>query len=151
MTDVYCVIFGSPPVSTHSTLPKTAQGGKFYNIMNEGDPVVLAQLDYLVPLKDVWLCPPAELQQLKDMELPQLFFKPVEPCLLLRYTQEGIPGEDSLQICKVEPSDLEKKLFGNIPRHYMDEYRRRVFKLALENCQRLNHDCGGRIEWESTA
>jgi hypothetical protein len=128
-----------------------AQEGRFYNILNEGDPLVLAQLDYLVPLREVWLCPLAELQQLNDMELPTLFFKPAEPFLLLRNTQEETPGEESLQICKVEPSHMEKKLFGNIPKHYMGEYRRRVFKLASENCQRLNHDCGGKIEWKWTA
>ena len=102
-------------------------------MINEGDPVVLAQMDYAECLLEVYLSNTAELNERypEGFKIPDLPFKVSGDCLLLRcaYTNELAP--DSLKDWKVEPEKLEKRLFGNVVIHPCYVYMKRVKKLAL--------------------
>ncbi|EME45001.1 hypothetical protein DOTSEDRAFT_70897 [Dothistroma septosporum NZE10] len=155
---VHCITFGTPPLSL---LPLQTPAGRnyerhlFYNFVNEGDPVVRADRQYLSTLTQI-IAAPSPLtsskttqhhlrQQLSRQALnngsrPQNAVLPmrwaVPPATLsnagrIILLREKPGANQSMEAVQVTDEQLRDVVFGDPEMHRMELYRHRVDELAI--------------------
>lgn len=158
---IHCVTFGVPPISLlplqkPSTKNKEQQKAQFVSFVNEGDPIVRADFQYVKSLVRLYAtsAPKAATptghglrskisrQNVKISDDARLTKHPVPPrwpvpdatlsnagrLVLLRQT----PGKrDSVEHVYVSDGQLRDVVFGDPVMHHMDVYQERVRSLAV--------------------
>jgi len=141
-SNIHCIPFGAPPVSTSPIMPSTIMvpspfsAGLFLNMVNEGDPVALLQQDYIHELMVLYAGHEPELAQ----RHPGRVFQPPNPvfrvsgaeCVVLRDNDSEDVDAVGWNAVVVQPHVLERKLFGNPGVHHMVDYLERVQYLCKE-------------------
>jgi hypothetical protein len=127
----HCVTFAAPPVSS-IRIPHQGDG-EFINVINEGDPVGLAQQAYIESLLDVFTLSESDLMK----RYPGPFAVPLpvmkasaEKIVILRDPNPEDVRNEALEACLVNPEILETKLFGNILLHPINVYLEHLKKVA---------------------
>jgi hypothetical protein len=128
---INCITFGTPPVTT-LPIPQLNNDSVFLSIINEGDPVPLAQKPYLELLLSVLILPMESLNEIyrEGVGIPNPEFRISGRCIVLQDKDETDVAEESVQANEFPPEDIEGALFGNILLHMMVEYDDRIQKLA---------------------
>jgi hypothetical protein len=100
----------------------------FLSVINEGDPVVLAQEDYVAALLEVILVPESLFREKHPdgVQMPDPFFKISGNCILLRDPDPEDSNAEDIQPCMVASNIIESRLFGNPFVHGMKEYLSRI-------------------------
>jgi hypothetical protein len=136
IANVHCITFGAPPVASaalHTIAP--TKPGRFWSIVNEGDPVPQAQEEFVKVLIKIYLMSRDEIerQHSNGLEIPLGHFRASgHPLILLDSDPDDMDAEGFLA-CTTSSSTLEKMLFGNPFVHPRAEYVRRVVQLAEAN------------------
>ncbi|MCJ1249615.1 hypothetical protein MMC30_006841 [Trapelia coarctata] len=120
-----CITFAGPPIALPPIQCPT--GSVFLSIVNEGDPVPLAQTKYVESLLEAYARPPPA--EAVDWELPDPYYSLSGTCILLRDTAPDDPDALDIQPFTLEPEALNKALFGNLMLHSMTEYCDRIIVL----------------------
>ncbi|KAI1125635.1 Alpha/Beta hydrolase protein [Nemania abortiva] len=133
---VHCVTFAAPPVSRPPIVPDPARNpqhaqGKFFAVINEGDPVPLAQREYIYALLDVYGKSIKKLEEegLDKFKVPVPMMQLSGQCLLLRDEGPSRFLEFNIGAYSVEVDVLQSKLFGNPLEHFMIEYQSRIYRV----------------------
>lgn len=114
---------------------ETAKPGLFINIINEGDPVPLAQENYIYCLLDVFALPEHEIiTRCENFRVPPPVLYGSGDCLILRDADRNSADSAEIDACIVERRVLDTKLFGNPFVHSMKIYLERIEKLAGQAC-----------------
>jgi hypothetical protein len=122
----------------------------FISFINEGDPVALAQDEYVTSLIKAWTQPVIE----KEWVLPKPFYIPSGILVVLRYEfSENQPADDgphenrpadsgivgNIVPLSVKATDLEQICFGDLVKHSMTLYGKRVHSI-LEQLHNPSQD-----------
>lgn len=147
--EINCITFGAPPVSTSCIELKADQHpmlkqGVFLSIINEGDPIVLAQESYINTLISIYVLSPQgfEKEYGKLDETPKQVYHVSGQCIVLRDEDPDNEENDlgSFKAYVIVNSLLESCLFGNPFMHMMDEYIRSLGSLKADGY-------GEKLEW----
>ncbi|KAH6880470.1 Alpha/Beta hydrolase protein [Thelonectria olida] len=125
-----CITFGAPPVAKTPIMPRPAPS-VFLSIMNEGDPVVLAQREFIKSLFGVYLLSKTEWDEKypQGFEMPQAELHVSGTCVVMRDTNED-EEDEILQVIEAKNELVEGTLFGNFLLHLMRVYTHRVETLV---------------------
>lgn len=107
----------------------------FLSIVNEGDPVPLAQTKYVESLLEAYARPPPA--EAVDWDLPDPYYSFSGTCILLRDTAPDDADVLDIQAFSAEPAMLNKALFGNLMLHSMTEYRDRIIMLEKQSLKNV--------------
>lgn len=123
-----CITFGGPPVSV-PPLPELVDkgGGLFLNIVNEGDPIILAQPEYINNLLKAYVSPPSATAG--TWEIPAPTYLASGRQILLRDTVEDGSDLEYTEAFCVDHSQMGLVIFGNPMRHSMTLYLNRVVEI----------------------
>jgi hypothetical protein len=136
------VTFAAPPVSQPPISPPDPVSnaahsqGHFLAVINEGDPVPLAQEAYILKLLDVYSKTIPKLQEdgLDQFVVPHPVMKLSGDCILLRDENPEDANSFNIRAYSAKAEVLQSKLFGNPLEHFMIEYQARIYKvLELES------------------
>lgn len=139
-SSISCITFAAPPVSQPPIVldieknPQHARG-RFIAIINEGDPVTLAQKEYILTLLEVYAktLDRLKMEDLSTFTVPAPILKLSGQCILLRDQDPTQWGKLEIAPYSVAAEMLQQKLFGNPLEHFMFEYQTRVYRvLELE-------------------
>jgi hypothetical protein len=109
--------------------------GNFFALINEGDPVPLAQREYIYTLLDVYIknIERLEAEDPKNFKVPNPVLRLSGECLILRDKDPSRWQEFHIGAYSVVADILQSKLFGNPLEHLMIEYQSRIYRvLGLE-------------------
>lgn len=120
-----CITFAGPPIALPPIPCPT--GSLLLLLVNEGDPVPLAQTNYVESLLEAYARPPPAVTA--DWVLPDPYYSFSGACTLLRDMAPDEADVLDIQAFAAEPAVLTKALFGNLVLHSMAEYRSRVIML----------------------
>lgn len=122
MDEIHCVTFAAPPVST-IPFQTLSSPGYFIAIINEGDPVVLAQDNYLRNLISVYALS-SELYKKKfgKVIVPSPELRVCGNCIVLIDQNPDDIEERFVQAVQAEGAFIESRLFGNPFLHMAEEY-----------------------------
>ncbi|KAI4596539.1 hypothetical protein KJ359_005295 [Pestalotiopsis sp. 9143b] len=120
-----CITFGGPPV----TFPplETHSSGMFLNFINEGDPVALAEPDYIESLLQAYASRSSQKDAQWKVPRPTRFS--IGALILLKDVSSDDSDDDNPAAFRIDHGDLEGLIFGNPLRHSMSLYRQRVESL----------------------
>ena len=118
-----CITFAGPPIA----VPPISCPVKslFLSFANEGDPVPLAQPEYVNSLLKVYAVPFAAAQA-ADWPLPDPYYGFSGTCIVLRDMAPEDPNIVDIQAFTIDPAVLTRVIFGNLLLHSMAEYLNRV-------------------------
>jgi hypothetical protein len=130
---VDCITFGAPPIST-DRIKQTSENSVFLSIINDGDPVVLAQTEYLTILLSLYAFSLSKWEKAHPggFEVPRLTFKVSGQCVVLREKDWEMQERDKdiIEAFLVRPEVVEATLFANFRLHSKLAYFHRVKQLA---------------------
>ncbi|KAK3935139.1 hypothetical protein QBC46DRAFT_56486 [Diplogelasinospora grovesii] len=131
---VHCIVFGAPPITTipiQTPSRDPFQSGLFLSIINEGDPVPLAQEGYVKALLQVFVLSAKDLEkQYPDgFRVPDPVFRASGTCVVLRDSDASDVKASGWIAVKIQEQMLHRKLFGNVSVHKWKQY--------LERCESL--------------
>ena len=134
--EVNCITFGTPPISSiplHTSLTSNKQPGLFLHIVNEGDPVPLAQEEFIRMLVEVYVLTPKDLSERYPggVKVPQGHFRASGNLIILRDVDPDDGDGDEIRAFNTDTGLLETKLFGNPFVHPMDKYVEHIEKIEL--------------------
>ncbi|OZJ04123.1 hypothetical protein BZG36_02822 [Bifiguratus adelaidae] len=133
---VHCITFGAPPLASvhipHGQ-PPLHKPGAFLSFINEGDPVPLAQEEYIKALIDVYVLSNDDLKKRysQGYHVPPPRLRVSGTCVVLRDVDPHDAEQMALQACITNSEVVEKKLFGNPYVHPMKVYLERVKELGV--------------------
>ena len=117
-----CITFGGPPIAAPPI--SCPPNSLFLSFVNEGDPVPLAQTEYVKSLMEVYAVPsPA---QTVDLPLPVPFYGFSGTYIVLRDMAFEESEVEDVQAFTVNPAMLTRVIFGNFEFHSRDTYLNRV-------------------------
>jgi len=117
-----CVTFGGPPISKPAILRPTTKSSLFISFVNEGDPVPLAQEDYMRSLVKAWTQPFTG----GEWVVPPPFYLPSGDQVVLRGETDETGELKKVFPLHVDPTALEAVVFGDIVMHSMSIYVERI-------------------------
>jgi hypothetical protein len=130
------VTFAAPPVSQPPIIPDPARNaphcrGSFLAVINEGDPVPLAQKEYILKLLEVYAKTSEKLveENLEAFAVPDPVMKLSGKCLLLRDEDPGDLKSFKIRAFGTKAEVVQSKLFGNPLEHFMLEYQSRIYRV----------------------
>jgi hypothetical protein len=112
-------------------------------VINEEDPVPLAQKEYILTLLDVYSKTRERLmaEDLSKFKVPEPAMQLSGQYLLLRDENPSHWEEFNISAYSVEGDILQSKLFGNPLEHFMLEYQSRIYRvLNIEAPTEKNDD-----------
>ncbi|KAK3298107.1 Alpha/Beta hydrolase protein [Chaetomium fimeti] len=126
---VHCIVFGAPPVVASPILkPRSPhfQSGLFLNVVNERDPIPLAQQEYIHLLLNCF----SRAQESKEpstesLRAPKPILRVSGTCIVLMDVC-GETGQTEWRAVEVAPEVLETKLFGDPTMHDAGNYVARI-------------------------
>lgn len=135
--EVHCITFGTPPVTTLSV--QAPVNSVFLSIINEGDPVCLAQTEYIKKLIDVFALSHREVTEKHAgyLDLPEPVYQYNGSCVFLRDKDPDDAETEGYEACFVQHSEMKGLLFGDLNAHKMDEYVSRLQTILHD--QRMRH------------
>jgi hypothetical protein len=120
------------PVQPFSQLHPQHAKGRFIAIINEGDPVPLAQKEYILTFLGVYVKSRKVIEAKvgAGFSVPDQVLKLSGDCVLLRVLD---PKSFDIGWYSVHANIVQTKLFGNPQEHFMIDYRARIYGvLGLE-------------------
>ncbi|CEJ86948.1 hypothetical protein VHEMI04257 [[Torrubiella] hemipterigena] len=128
---INCVTFGAPPISTIPITPHTGSG-VFLSVINEGDPVVLAQKEFIKAILSVYFLSKEDWDAKCSLgfAIPPAECHISGTCIVLRDSNED-GEEEVLEAVEVPASLVERTFFSNFLVHVMSLYCRRIDSLVL--------------------
>ncbi len=134
VNEMHCITFGAPPIANFP-MHALAESSLFLSILNEGDPVALAQEDYFKALISVYVLSPEELatKYPNGFAVPSPILRVSCTCIVLRDNDPDDMDEDGFDAVEVAAQDVEKTLFGYPFVHLMSVYSARVEQLAAQS------------------
>ncbi|WEW57001.1 hypothetical protein PRK78_002460 [Emydomyces testavorans] len=156
---IHCITFGAPPVSTpplNKPSDKEFQNWLFFSILNEGDPVTLAERGYIRSLIDLYHTPPPAVRPTTFLSRKFAFFNykdrkkfdkrksttavwsrpppglSLPGRLIVLRGSEGKDGKQYAAAYLTRNEELAGVVFGDVMMHSMTLYQRRVEILATE-------------------
>nr|KMM70920.1 hypothetical protein CPAG_07229 [Coccidioides posadasii RMSCC 3488] len=156
---IHCVSFGAPPVSAqplNKPTEKDFQNWLFFSIINEGDPVTLAERPYVRSLIDLYNTPPPPVQPAgflsrkfaflisrdrkkfdKRKATSAVWSRPAPKLtlpggLIILRGNEGKEGKQCARAYLTRNEELARVVFGDVSMHSMALYQKRVESLATE-------------------
>ncbi|KAK5053075.1 hypothetical protein LTR84_002049 [Exophiala bonariae] len=133
---VSCITFGCPPVASKPIPP--AGSGEFIAVINDDDPVPLAQEAYIKTLIDVYTLDKKSFNEKHKPNSgaaihPEPALRVSGDCIVLKDVDPDAEDDTSgYEALEVPSEDIEKSLFGNPLAHMMDEYLRRLAAIASQ-------------------
>lgn len=126
------------------------ESGQFLTIINEGDPVPLAQKKYMEALLDVYVLSREQLDERYPLgfQVPQPIFKLSGDCIVLQTIDTDGTEIRDLRAIKVRAHVIEGKLFGNTLAHLMRHYLQRIRSLSRPMTPATLEMTGSTIESE---
>ncbi|KAH8635262.1 alpha/beta-hydrolase [Alternaria alternata] len=121
----HCITFGGPPVSNYPITFPSKKASLFMSFINEGDPVPLAQEEYMHSLVQAYTQPVTKT----EWEVPRPFYLPSGDQVVLRYETHESGGAGRVVMLRVGCATLEGVLFGDIVMHSMSIYKDRIQKI----------------------
>lgn len=108
--------------------------GKFWSVVNEGDPVPQAQEQFIKRLIEVYVLKRTDLKTRypEDVSIPRGHFRASGHTVILRDEDSDNvgDGDDDIGAYTTSSTMLETRLFGNGFVHSSDLYRERIVQLA---------------------
>ena len=131
LDNIHCITFGTPPVAT-TPIYSFTDSSLFLSIINEGDPVTLAQEEYLKTLISVYVMSAEQfaMKYPNGLLVPSPRLRVSGTCVVLRDKDQDDPDEEGIDAVEVAAENVEKKLFGNPLVHLMHVYLSRVEQLV---------------------
>ncbi|KAK3291315.1 Alpha/Beta hydrolase protein [Chaetomium fimeti] len=131
---VHCITFGAPPITTIPIQPPARdpfRSGLFLSIINEGDPVPLAQKEYIDAVIQVFVLSPEKAEELyhDGYPVPRPVFRASGTCVVLRDQDASNLALNRWTAVLIPEERLHQKLFANVAVHSGSEY--------LERCKLL--------------
>ena len=131
LPEINCITLGTPPISSiplHSNEEISARSGLFLSFVNEGDPVLQAQEDFIKTLIDVYLLNPKKLCERypAGVQVPRGHFRPSGKTVIFRDVEPNDEDGNDIRPYITDTCLLEKKLFGNPFVHSIREYSERI-------------------------
>ncbi|KAL8365200.1 hypothetical protein RB595_004146 [Gaeumannomyces hyphopodioides] len=127
--DVHCIVFGAPPVATSPILQPQSpafRSSLFLNMVNERDPIALAQQEYIHLLLECFVKAQGSNEASNaELQVPKPILRLSGTCVVLRDVCEKIEHTE-WRAAVVKPEVLEGKLFGDVTMHHVDNYVKRI-------------------------
>jgi hypothetical protein len=119
--------------------------GRFFAVINEGDPVPLAQKEYILALLEVYAKASVTLLEegLDELTMPDPVMKLSGDCVLLRDEDPDNVQSFKIGAYSARAEVLQSKLFGNPLEHFIIEYLSRVYcvlELEASNDKEMDID-----------
>ncbi|KAL9615894.1 MAG: hypothetical protein Q9160_009180, partial [Pyrenula sp. 1 TL-2023] len=132
--EIHCVTFGAPPVASKPIAEIRGNATNFFAIINEGDPVPLAQEEYIKSLLSIYVLSKEAFENAypdpPGYIVPTPKLRVSGPCLVLRDVDPDDPDETAIAAVDVEAKHLESRMFGNFLLHSLSIYIKRIEQLA---------------------
>ncbi|KAF1928891.1 alpha/beta-hydrolase [Didymella exigua CBS 183.55] len=135
---VHCITFGTPPVASvvlhEQQLGQCPKPGRFWSVINEGDPVPQAQEEFMKRLIEVYVLELSDLRTRypEEVPVPAGHFRASGHTIVLKIEDPDDESEEDVEIRAYMTSSrtLETMLFGNAFEHSCELYKYRVMQLA---------------------
>jgi hypothetical protein len=128
ITNIDCVTFGGPPISNTSIPRPSSKSAMFLSFMNEGDPVVLAQKDYIHYLVQAWVQPTPPVGP-----IPKPVYLPSGTQVALRSGPMEDDNCKNISASLVDIDILGSVLFGDPAMHSMTLYNEGIQALRPQD------------------